>query len=194
MRTRGRVQRNAAATTASTRTPNTLSQHALRVALQHLGTTLVTEVNRANINPRTRLIKNEVPINLNNWARLATVSRSTRRLAKFARVSHDLYWAVQGFAELTFFNEPRNIARERATILGHLAKGANPNYRPQMRGRAALHYASIVDTNLHIVKILLEHGANPNMKDTHGLTPLSIAQTEGAHRVAALLKKYGAHM
>lgn len=44
----------------------------------------------------------------------------------------------------------------------------------------------------NIVKILLEAGANPNIKSANGITPLMIAKEEGANVIIKYLLEYGA--
>lgn len=43
-----------------------------------------------------------------------------------------------------------------------------------------------------IVKLLLEHGANPHMTDKYGKSPLELAREKGYHDIAALLVAAGA--
>ncbi len=43
-----------------------------------------------------------------------------------------------------------------------------------------------------IVKLLLEHGANPHMTDKYGKTPLELAREKGYHKIAELLIPAGA--
>lgn len=43
-----------------------------------------------------------------------------------------------------------------------------------------------------IVKLLLDHGANPHMTDKYGKSPLTLAREKGYHEIAALLVAAGA--
>lgn len=43
-----------------------------------------------------------------------------------------------------------------------------------------------------IVKLLLDHGANPHMTDKYGKTPLELAREKGYHEIAELLIAAGA--
>ena len=43
-----------------------------------------------------------------------------------------------------------------------------------------------------IVKLLLDHGANPHMTDKYGKTPLELAREKGYHQIADLLLAAGA--
>lgn len=42
-----------------------------------------------------------------------------------------------------------------------------------------------------IVELLLKHGANPNMTDMYGKTPLTLANEKGYHAIAQLLITFG---
>ena len=73
-----------------------------------------------------------------------------------------------------------------------LARGADVNARAvhkghQIDGRTALMYAA-AGNNLALVKLLLEHGADPFIKDASGFTALSYAESAGK-RVATYLRK-----
>jgi ankyrin repeat protein len=46
--------------------------------------------------------------------------------------------------------------------------------------------------NLKTVQLLLERGADPNVRNQQGFTPLAYAQQEGKKTLESLLKKYGA--
>lgn len=48
------------------------------------------------------------------------------------------------------------------------------------------------DKQQEIVKLLLEHGANPHMTDKYGKTPLALANEKGYHQIATLLIAAGA--
>jgi ankyrin repeat protein len=45
---------------------------------------------------------------------------------------------------------------------------------------------------VELIRLLLDHGANPNTRKNDGATPLSIAQGKGYKDVIELLKKAGA--
>jgi hypothetical protein len=62
-----------------------------------------------------------------------------------------------------------------------------------MFGRSALHYA-IQNGRLSAAKMLLEHGANPNITSISGVTPIHIAIERGNQEATALLIKYGANI
>lgn len=57
----------------------------------------------------------------------------------------------------------------------------------------ALHATIAGGPHHEIVKLLLEQGANPNLRDSHGYTPLQIAIEQGYDDLAELLRQYGAN-
>jgi ankyrin repeat protein len=67
-------------------------------------------------------------------------------------------------------------------------KNENPNGRDD-RGHTALHYASSTG-NKHIVQLLLEHGAENNVKDRNGLTPFKVAEYFGHVELAKFIEEY----
>jgi len=70
--------------------------------------------------------------------------------------------------------------------------GANPNGQSTVEGGTPLHTAA--DRGyLRIVEFLLEHGANPNMKNNYGSTPLHYAAMYGYPEVVELLLEHGAN-
>ena len=56
-----------------------------------------------------------------------------------------------------------------------------------------LHFAAAARTpiNLGAVEALLEAGADPNLQDSTGRTPLDWAESEGKTSLAELLRRYG---
>lgn len=70
------------------------------------------------------------------------------------------------------------------------------NFQSRMSGNTALHFAVMslmrdkID-NLNIVKLLLEKGADPNIRNIDGFTPLELAINRP--RIIEILKEYGAH-
>ncbi|XP_072030097.1 protein phosphatase 1 regulatory subunit 27-like [Amphiura filiformis] len=57
-------------------------------------------------------------------------------------------------------------------------------------GLAPLHQA-VLNSNLDSVKLLLTHGADPNIQDAYGYTPLHAAAVCGARNIACLLIIFG---
>lgn len=71
-----------------------------------------------------------------------------------------------------------------------LATGVNPNLSRDRWGDRALSRA-VVNGNVEMVRILLEAGANPDLKG-RGFTPLGMAALRGHAQIARLLLKAGA--
>jgi uncharacterized protein len=72
-----------------------------------------------------------------------------------------------------------------------LSRGADPNAMSEDRGTTALMEAASLG-NLHIVEMLLSHGANPDLRSKSGRTALMLAVSEGNREVAAGLLSSGA--
>lgn len=64
------------------------------------------------------------------------------------------------------------------------------NHRAGKANQTALHYAA-GNNQVHMVALLLDHGAYINAYDDRCLTPLATALSKGAHQAAELLKRYG---
>lgn len=74
-----------------------------------------------------------------------------------------------------------------------LQAGSDPNAGADIHGLTALMWAcKTFDEQLEMVRVLLEAGAEVNIKSKHNETPLSIALEYGNDDSAALLKEYGA--
>src|SRR3954471_9932356 len=72
-----------------------------------------------------------------------------------------------------------------------LATGFNPNTRDNM-GATALHDA-VWTGNVPLVRLLLDHGADPNIPHAEGLsTPLHYAAIKGHAGIAVMLLDHGA--
>jgi hypothetical protein len=169
-----------------------VTEEALRVALQHLRVQHITPPNATHLDPVFKFVKpSGMPaLNSTNWERLGMVSRNARTQARFAVTSYRLVGAVRFISAQ---RTGRNKANERAALLGFLEQGANPNIWIGEYADTPLHFACVSDANTHIIQLLLVHGANPNVVNTAGDTPMTIATFHKATRVIALLKKYGAH-
>ncbi len=60
-------------------------------------------------------------------------------------------------------------------------------------GLSPLHQA-VLNANLDSVKLLLTHGADPNVRDEYGYTPLHAAAACGARNIACLLIVFGGNL
>ncbi|OMJ78227.1 hypothetical protein SteCoe_21987 [Stentor coeruleus] len=73
-----------------------------------------------------------------------------------------------------------------------LEKGFNPNYlMPNFAKRSALHAAAEFGS-VEIIQILLTHGADPNVKDTYGITPAYLAASRNHFDSVLVLVDSGA--
>lgn len=59
-------------------------------------------------------------------------------------------------------------------------------------GHTCLHTAAYHDDNTGLIRLLLEHGADIHARLGEGESALSLAEKQGNHQVAELLKQYGA--
>ncbi len=75
-----------------------------------------------------------------------------------------------------------------------IEKGHDIEAADNADGWSVLHYALVVLRNpdLEVVRLLLNHGANPNRPDRHGWTPLHFAARSGERTVLASLLEAGA--
>src|ERR1700683_2223114 len=82
-------------------------------------------------------------------------------------------------------------AGDLASTQDILATGFNPNTRDNM-GATALHDA-VWSGHIELVRLLLDHGADPNIPHAEGLsTPLHYAAIKGQAGIAAMLLDHGA--
>lgn len=87
----------------------------------------------------------------------------------------------------------------QAAVLGHLsvvqhhlAEGVHPDYQHPEVMRSAL-VASLIEGRLEVARLLLEHGADPNLVSyMDGLTPLEAAMAQGHLEFVAVLRHFGA--
>jgi len=123
-----------------------------------------------------------------------------------------IYFGAEVNAEDPWYSTPLYLAAEQAHldfVRKLIAEGADVNVRSSMWGYTPLHRAawgsvvkrfgagtsSEADLNenyLEIVGILLEKGAEVNVWDNNGETPLDHAIDSGTEEIVALLRKYGA--
>ena len=72
-----------------------------------------------------------------------------------------------------------------------LEYGPNANVQDRS-GRTALHWAAWDGVDQDIVRQLLAHGADPNLANQFGVTPLSLAQVMKRPDIVALFKQAAA--
>jgi ankyrin repeat protein len=71
--------------------------------------------------------------------------------------------------------------------------GADVNIQARNPMKVAAIHAAVSARNAKIVKILLHAGADPNLHQQQGYTPLQAAVQNGDRPIIDLLKNYGAH-
>ena len=69
-----------------------------------------------------------------------------------------------------------------------LEAGANPNQTDAKDGSTLLHDAAASRYGAPIIRLLLDHGADPTRKDTEGQTPLDVARERGRKKNVELLQ------
>lgn len=74
-------------------------------------------------------------------------------------------------------------------ILGYFLKNKAPTTAVDFDGWTALHAAAAMDAEV-AVRLLLEHGADPNAKTPKGETPLDLAKRKNAGKAASLLERH----
>lgn len=83
-------------------------------------------------------------------------------------------------------------AKQQVDVVKLLAdRGADLNYKHPVTKMTAVAYATY-DNNLPMLQILLEKGADPNIKMKGGVSVLRMANDLGWTKAAELLTKYGA--
>ncbi|KAI1169653.1 hypothetical protein F4777DRAFT_584691 [Nemania sp. FL0916] len=101
-------------------------------------------------------------------------------LSKDPHGETQLYWAV--------------MRGHEAVVRVYLDYGADLNVRDPESGWTALHWAAIDKSYSEMTRLLLMGGADPNMKDESGKTPLMIAATENNVVAVTLLIDGGANI
>lgn len=80
-------------------------------------------------------------------------------------------------------------AENKNGIEALLKAGANPNDINNPYGHAAIHQAAKESTRLDILQLILEHGGDPNLPETHGFCLLPLSMTFFGSNDIALAKK-----
>jgi uncharacterized protein len=76
-----------------------------------------------------------------------------------------------------------------------LDAGMDPNCQDPNKQAYALHAAMVFAIHYEktdLVETLLRHGADPNVRDQHGMTPMKMLKISGKDHLVDLLMKYGA--
>ena len=86
------------------------------------------------------------------------------------------------------------IANKIDDVANHLDAGFSVNYRmPNFSMRTPLHIAAETGSE-EIIKLLIEHFANPNIPDVNGITPIFLAVNKRNYNCVNLLEAYGANL
>lgn len=72
-----------------------------------------------------------------------------------------------------------------------LSLGADPNIQDDT-DKLTILFNTVINNNYDVAKLLLEKGANPNIKDKNGLTVLSLAVAKNSFYIVELLLKHKA--
>jgi len=134
-------------------------------------------------------------------ATLRCIDALIRTGASINSVSSKNKFLPLNFAIYEFLNTANNESEDCIELLKLLIKsGAKVNLQ-DADGNTALHqvlgYYFHLETNyererLKCTRFLLDIGANPNIKNKEGKTPLSLAQSRYRDEIIALLKQHGA--
>lgn len=81
----------------------------------------------------------------------------------------------------------------RSAISFLLEYGVDLNKQDDLDSSTALHYA-VEKNNIELVKLLLENGADPNLKNEDDCTPVIIAAQEGYDKIVSLLIRFNADL
>ncbi len=86
---------------------------------------------------------------------------------------------------------PNCAVLDEETLLVHAAGGFHLDLKRGSKGRTALHLA-VCNGHDPIVQLLLQHKADPNVRDVYGDYPLTSAAIRGHVKIVELLLSYGA--
>lgn len=87
------------------------------------------------------------------------------------------------------------LAEETTLVKMLLDAGVDPNCQDGKQKAYALHAAMVYAAHNgknEMVQCLLEHGADPHVRDEHGMTPMKMAHIAAKDELAVLLERYGA--
>jgi uncharacterized protein YegJ (DUF2314 family) len=149
-----------------------------------------------------------------------TVNLMRLRMSRRERAEHDSAWGLdfgdpaqvrlvpddwsgqkRGFFSRLFGGRPAPVDPDMehpmavnmgSSLKEFLSKDASNITSADDEGFTMLHQLTMAGTVIG-VRILLEHGADPNAKTNNGMTPLSLAKRVGWKAVAKLLQESGAH-
>ena len=80
-----------------------------------------------------------------------------------------------------------------ADVVALLAsKGVDVNAQAQNPMKVAAIHAAVAARDARSVEILLQHGADPNLRQQNDYTPLMAAEQNGDHEIISKLKEHGA--
>jgi ankyrin repeat protein len=88
--------------------------------------------------------------------------------------------------DLEYWASLRNLERVREALLAH----PDPNVRG-VGGYTALH-AAAENGHSHVIRLLVEYGADVNARLDTGETPLGLVEKGGPSETASLLRSFGA--
>lgn len=105
---------------------------------------------------------------------------------RFVPVLLDRGAAPDAAAMIEAMRRPREHSVQRLAVIGHLLAAGAPVDAVNFDGETALHQAA-EQSDTALVKLLLQHGAEPARKNRDGLSARSLAQAQGANEIVALL-------
>tara|TARA_B100000965_G_scaffold380301_1_gene376742 strand:+ start:1344 stop:1703 length:360 start_codon:yes stop_codon:yes gene_type:complete len=100
-----------------------------------------------------------------------------------------VFYDIQHRSKITFcrsWKKPRISKRER------IAAGGNLNYQDASHGSALV--AAINNNDVTMIQYLIDHGADVNAENTHGIVPIEIALHHATDEVVRLLAWSGAKL
>jgi uncharacterized protein YegJ (DUF2314 family) len=129
-----------------------------------------------------------------------TVNLLRSKMSPNERKSHDKAWGlkfgdpsdIRILPDSQSEDEEHPMSENMAKSLEeHLKQDPTGHLSPDENGWTTLHSMAL-GGSYATVKVLLEHGADPNAPAGNGMTPLQLARCLGWEKVSALLMKHGA--